>query len=185
MKWSINRDSAEDKLRDFLEWMYAVKTDTLHHVSPHFPSLPLPPLSSSLSLHLPPSCPPSLAHSPCPPCHRTGSIVTCQQESSSHTRKHVTQPRPLFLSSTHCPSLLPPPLFPPSLPPFLPSSLPPSLPPSLPVASGTTCCCSSLSCSTCLCSSPSQSQRTAGRPSKTLWACSDQQWHVLTGSGMY
>ena len=33
VKWQVNRDSAEDKLRDFLEWMYAVKKDTLHHVS--------------------------------------------------------------------------------------------------------------------------------------------------------
>ena len=34
VKWQVNRDSAEDKLRDFLEWMYAVKKDTIHHVSP-------------------------------------------------------------------------------------------------------------------------------------------------------
>ena len=33
VKWQVNRDSAEDKLRDFLEWIYAVKKDTLHHVS--------------------------------------------------------------------------------------------------------------------------------------------------------
>ena len=33
VKWQINRDSAEDKLRDFLDWMYALKEDTLHHVS--------------------------------------------------------------------------------------------------------------------------------------------------------
>ena len=33
VKWQVNRDSAEDKLRDFLEWMYAVKKDTLHYVS--------------------------------------------------------------------------------------------------------------------------------------------------------
>ena len=33
VKWQVNRDSAEDKLRDFLEWMYALKKDTLHHVS--------------------------------------------------------------------------------------------------------------------------------------------------------
>lgn len=32
VKWQVNRDSPEDKLRDFLEWMYAVKKDTLHHV---------------------------------------------------------------------------------------------------------------------------------------------------------
>ena len=38
VKWQVNRDSAEDKLRDFLEWMYAVKKDTLHHVS----ILPIP-----------------------------------------------------------------------------------------------------------------------------------------------
>ena len=34
VKWQVNRDSAEDKLRDFLEWMYAVKKDTIHHVRP-------------------------------------------------------------------------------------------------------------------------------------------------------
>ena len=33
VKWQINRDSAEHKLRDFLEWMEAVKRDTLYHVS--------------------------------------------------------------------------------------------------------------------------------------------------------
>ncbi len=32
VKWNVNRDSPEDKLRDFLEWMSAVKRDTLHHV---------------------------------------------------------------------------------------------------------------------------------------------------------
>lgn len=32
VKWQVNRDSPEDKLRDFLEWMYALKKDTLHHV---------------------------------------------------------------------------------------------------------------------------------------------------------
>ena len=34
VKWQVNRDSAENKLRDFLEWMYAVKKDTRHHVRP-------------------------------------------------------------------------------------------------------------------------------------------------------
>ena len=33
VKWHINRDSAEDKLRDLLKWMSAVKADTLHQVS--------------------------------------------------------------------------------------------------------------------------------------------------------
>ena len=32
VKWNVNRDSPEDKLRDFLEWMFAVKRDTIHHV---------------------------------------------------------------------------------------------------------------------------------------------------------
>lgn len=32
MKWNINRDSPEDKLRDFIKWMKAVKRDTIHHV---------------------------------------------------------------------------------------------------------------------------------------------------------
>ncbi len=32
VKWNVNRDSPEDKLRDFLEWMKAVKRDTLHQV---------------------------------------------------------------------------------------------------------------------------------------------------------
>jgi inositol 1,4,5-triphosphate receptor type 1 len=31
VKWQINRDSAEHKLRDFLMWMKPVKRDTLHH----------------------------------------------------------------------------------------------------------------------------------------------------------
>ena len=33
VKWSVNRDSPEDKLRDYLEWMKAVKRDTMYHVS--------------------------------------------------------------------------------------------------------------------------------------------------------
>ncbi len=33
MKWNVNRDSPEDKLRDFLEWMKAVKRDTRHQVT--------------------------------------------------------------------------------------------------------------------------------------------------------
>ena len=33
VKWNVNRDSPEDKLRDYLEWMKAVKHDTMHHVS--------------------------------------------------------------------------------------------------------------------------------------------------------
>ena len=32
VKWNVNRDSAEDKLRDFTEWLYAVKKDTIHNV---------------------------------------------------------------------------------------------------------------------------------------------------------
>ena len=36
VKWQVNRDSAEDKLRDFLEWIYALKKDTQHHVRPAF-----------------------------------------------------------------------------------------------------------------------------------------------------
>ena len=32
VKWMVNRDSAEDKTRDFLEWTKAVKNDTLHNV---------------------------------------------------------------------------------------------------------------------------------------------------------
>ena len=31
--WKINRDSAEDKVRDFLDWMKAVKRDVKHVVS--------------------------------------------------------------------------------------------------------------------------------------------------------
>ena len=33
VKWNISRDSPEDKLRDLLEWMKAVKRDTTHSVS--------------------------------------------------------------------------------------------------------------------------------------------------------
>ena len=32
VKWNINRDSPEDKLRDLLQWMKAVKRDTIHSV---------------------------------------------------------------------------------------------------------------------------------------------------------
>ena len=32
VKWNVNRDSPEDKLRDFMEWMKAVKKETLHQV---------------------------------------------------------------------------------------------------------------------------------------------------------
>ena len=32
VKWHINRDSAEDKLRDLLKWMSAIKADTVHQV---------------------------------------------------------------------------------------------------------------------------------------------------------
>ena len=32
VKWHINRDSAEDKLRDLLKWMKAIKADTVHQV---------------------------------------------------------------------------------------------------------------------------------------------------------
>ena len=33
VKWNVDRDSAESKQRDFLDWMLAVKKDTVHHVS--------------------------------------------------------------------------------------------------------------------------------------------------------
>ena len=33
VKWNVNRDSPEDKLRDYLKWMKAVKHDTNHNVS--------------------------------------------------------------------------------------------------------------------------------------------------------
>ena len=33
VKWNVNRDSPEDKLRDYLKWMKAVKHDTEYHVS--------------------------------------------------------------------------------------------------------------------------------------------------------
>lgn len=36
VKWNINRDSPEGKLRDFLEWMKAVKKGTLHSVTYKF-----------------------------------------------------------------------------------------------------------------------------------------------------
>ena len=32
VKWSVRRDTLDGKLRDFLEWMEAVKTTTVHHV---------------------------------------------------------------------------------------------------------------------------------------------------------
>lgn len=32
VKWQVNRDSPEDKHRDFLKWMDAVKRDTKHNV---------------------------------------------------------------------------------------------------------------------------------------------------------
>ena len=32
VKWNVNRDSAEGKLRDFLKWMKAVKKETEHKV---------------------------------------------------------------------------------------------------------------------------------------------------------
>ena len=32
MKWNIDRSSLDDKLRDFLEWMDALKKDTVHRV---------------------------------------------------------------------------------------------------------------------------------------------------------
>ena len=32
VKWNINRESPEDKLRDLLQWMKAVKRDTIHSV---------------------------------------------------------------------------------------------------------------------------------------------------------
>ena len=33
VKWSVNRDSAEDKVRDYLAWMKAVKREVIHVVS--------------------------------------------------------------------------------------------------------------------------------------------------------
>lgn len=41
VKWNISRDSPEDKLRDLLEWMKAVKRDTVHSVSSSIPSSPI------------------------------------------------------------------------------------------------------------------------------------------------
>ena len=41
VKWNISRDSPEDKLRDLLEWMKAVKRDTVHSVSSSLPSSPI------------------------------------------------------------------------------------------------------------------------------------------------
>ena len=32
IKWSISRDSPEDKLRDLMKWMKAVKRDVMHRV---------------------------------------------------------------------------------------------------------------------------------------------------------
>ena len=32
VKWNVTRDSPEDKLRDFMDWMKAVKKETIHHV---------------------------------------------------------------------------------------------------------------------------------------------------------
>ena len=32
VKWQVNRATPEDKLRDFLKWMVAIKKDTEHHV---------------------------------------------------------------------------------------------------------------------------------------------------------
>lgn len=44
VKWNVNRSSLDDKLRDFLDWMAALKKDTLHRVSQHIN--PFPGLSS-------------------------------------------------------------------------------------------------------------------------------------------
>lgn len=33
VKWSVNRDSAEEKVRDYLAWMKAVKREVIHVVS--------------------------------------------------------------------------------------------------------------------------------------------------------
>ena len=33
VKWSVSRDSAEEKVRDYLAWMKAVKREVLHVVS--------------------------------------------------------------------------------------------------------------------------------------------------------
>ena len=35
VKWNVSRDSAEDKVRDFLDWTEAVKTEIQHRVSDH------------------------------------------------------------------------------------------------------------------------------------------------------
>ena len=35
MKWNVNRDSPEDKLRDFLKWLKAVNKETEHQVCVH------------------------------------------------------------------------------------------------------------------------------------------------------
>ena len=48
VKWNISRDSPEDKLRDLLEWMKAVKRDTVHSVSSSLPSSPI--LSTCISI---------------------------------------------------------------------------------------------------------------------------------------
>ncbi len=32
VKWNVNRDSPEDRLRDYLEWMEAAKRDIEHQV---------------------------------------------------------------------------------------------------------------------------------------------------------
>ena len=36
VKWQVNRESAEDKVRDFLEWMKAIKGIVNHLVSSAF-----------------------------------------------------------------------------------------------------------------------------------------------------
>ena len=36
VKWQVNRESAEDKVRDFLEWMKAIKGIVNHLVSSTF-----------------------------------------------------------------------------------------------------------------------------------------------------
>ena len=36
VKYEVDRSTQDDKLRDFHEWMKAVKKDTLHHVSNTF-----------------------------------------------------------------------------------------------------------------------------------------------------
>lgn len=71
VKWSVRRDTLDDKLRDFLEWMRAVKIATVHHVcvylfvgdslsciSATFPALVM------LKVETPFTCWPQVLHTP-------------------------------------------------------------------------------------------------------------------------